>query len=44
MINAGAFLGDAQARTQALAEYGEAGCLIVEDVFSSEQVARMRET
>jgi ectoine hydroxylase-related dioxygenase (phytanoyl-CoA dioxygenase family) len=44
MIDVGAFLGDAQARTQALAEYGEAGYLIVDDVFSPEQLSRMRET
>jgi ectoine hydroxylase-related dioxygenase (phytanoyl-CoA dioxygenase family) len=44
MINVGAFLGDAQARSEALAEYRGAGCLIINDVFSSEQLAKMRET
>jgi phytanoyl-CoA hydroxylase len=44
MINVCAFLGDAQACSQALIEYREAGWLIVDDVFSSEQLARMRET
>ena len=44
MTDVGAFLGDAQARTRALAEYREAGCLIIDDVFSPEQLARMRET
>ena len=44
MTTATQFIDDPQARATARAEYEAEGCLIVDDVFSAAQLARMNET
>jgi len=44
MANAAAFLGDTGVRAEALSQYKETGCLIIDDVFAPDELEQMKET